>query len=84
MCIRDKPDPFFGGQRYNDVFTVSDRAIDTSWKWSPTTDADFAQVQDAFGAAIDGGGSLTGALADAQRSTVDNLRAKGLKARSAR
>ncbi|MFH8897794.1 ABC transporter substrate-binding protein [Streptomyces coeruleorubidus] len=80
----DKPDPFFGGQRYNDVFTVSDRAIDTSWKWSPTTDADFAQLQDAFGAAIDGEGSLTGALADAQNSTVDNLKAKGLTARSAR
>ncbi|GAA2422534.1 extracellular solute-binding protein [Streptomyces coeruleofuscus] len=80
----DKPDPFFGGQRYNDVFTVSDRSIDTSWKWSPTTDADFAQLQDAFGAAIAENGSLAGTLADAQKRTVDNLLAKGLKARSAR
>ncbi|GGL03978.1 sugar ABC transporter substrate-binding protein [Streptomyces flaveus] len=79
----DKPDPFFGGQRYNDVFTASDRAIDTSWKWSPTTDADFAQLGDAFGAAMAGDGTLASSLADAQKSTVDNLLAKGLKARSA-
>ncbi|MFI9169958.1 ABC transporter substrate-binding protein [Streptomyces lincolnensis] len=79
----DRPDPFFGGQRYNDVFTASDRAIDTSWKWSPTTDADFAQLGDAFGAALAGDGSLASSLAGAQRNTVDNLLAKGLKARSA-
>ncbi|MGX1561018.1 ABC transporter substrate-binding protein [Streptomyces sp. NPDC055506] len=80
----DKPDPFFGGQRYNDVFTASDRAIDTSWKWSPTTDADFSRLGDAFGAAMASDGTLASSLADAQRSSVDNLRAKGLKARSAR
>ncbi|MEV6589738.1 ABC transporter substrate-binding protein [Streptomyces acidicola] len=80
----DKPDPFFGGQRYNDVFTASDRAIDTSWKWSPTTDADFAHLQDAFGGAMAGQGTLASSLADAQKRTVDDLLAKGLKARSAR
>ncbi|WP_413103919.1 ABC transporter substrate-binding protein [Streptomyces sp. Inha503] len=80
----DRPDPFFGGQRYNDVFTASDRAIDTSWKWSPTTDADFAHLQNAFGAAMAGDGTLTSSLADAQKRTVDDLLAKGLKARNAR
>lgn len=79
----DKPDAFFGGQRYNDVFTASDRAIDTSWKRSPTTDADFAPLADAFGAAIAGGGSLAATLPGAEKNTVDNLPAKGLKARSA-
>lgn len=78
----DKPDPFFGGQRYNDVFTASDRAIDTSWKWSPTTDADFAHLGDAFGAVMAGEGTFASALADAQKRTVDDLLAKGLKARS--
>ncbi|RNG28848.1 extracellular solute-binding protein [Streptomyces botrytidirepellens] len=80
----DRPDPFFGGQRYNDVFIASDRAIDTSWKWSPTTDADFAHLGDAFGAAMAGDATLTSSLADAQKRTVDDLLAKGLKARSAR
>ncbi|WP_421107169.1 ABC transporter substrate-binding protein [Streptomyces sp. NEAU-S77] len=80
----DRPDPFFGGQRYNDVFIASDHAIDTSWKWSPTTDADFAHLGDAFGAAMAGDGTLTSSLADAQKRTVDDLLAKGLKARSAR
>ncbi|MGP4051838.1 hypothetical protein [Streptomyces sp. 2A115] len=52
-------------------------------QWSPTTDADFFRLGDSFGAAIAGDGTLASLLADAQKSTVDNLPAKGLKARSA-
>jgi multiple sugar transport system substrate-binding protein len=79
----DKPDPFFGRQRYNDVFAASDKAVNTSWKWSPTSDADFARLQDDFGAAVAGQGTLASSLGDAQRRAVDNLLAKGLKARNA-
>jgi len=80
----DKPDPFFGGQRYNDVFAASDRRVDTSWKWSPTTDQTFAHLMDAFGRAVAQRGSFVSALKDCQGRAVDDLRAKGLKVRSAR
>ncbi|MEU6423193.1 ABC transporter substrate-binding protein [Streptomyces spiralis] len=80
----DKPDPFFGGQRYNDVFAASDKAVDTSWKWSPTSDADFGHLQNNIGAAVAGQGGLVSSLADAQKRAVQDLLAKGLKARSAR
>lgn len=79
-----KPDPFFGGQVYNEVFQESDRGVDTSWQWSPTTTQSFAHIQDAMSRAIATGGTLVAALKEAQGMVVDDLQAKGLKARSAR
>lgn len=79
----DKPDPFFGGQRYNTVFAASDKHVDTSWKWPPTTDALYSHLTDALEKAASGHGTFTDALADVQARAVDDLLAKGLKARSA-
>ncbi|MFE0763215.1 ABC transporter substrate-binding protein [Streptomyces smyrnaeus] len=79
-----KPDPFFGGQVYNEVFQVSDRNVDTSWRFSPTTTQSYAHIQDNIGRVVAGHGTLQDALADAQTKFVDDLRAKGLDARSAR
>ncbi|GAA2079496.1 extracellular solute-binding protein [Streptomyces albiaxialis] len=79
-----KPDPFFGGQRYNEVFQVSDENVDTSWRFAPTTIQSYAHIQDNIGRAADGHGSVQEALRDAQGKFVDDLKAKGLKARSAR
>ncbi|WP_314174241.1 ABC transporter substrate-binding protein [Streptomyces winkii] len=78
-----KPDPFFGGQRYNEVFQASDEHVDTSWKWAPTTVQSFEHIKDAFGRASAGKGSLTDALRDVQIRVLDDLKAKGLKVRSA-
>ncbi|NLU72961.1 extracellular solute-binding protein [Streptomyces sp. HNM0575] len=78
-----KPDPFFGGQRYNEVFQDSDSHVDTSWKWAPTTIQSFEHIKDAFGRATAGDGSLVDAMNDVQGRVVDDLQAKGLKARSA-
>lgn len=80
----DKPDPFFGGQRYNRVFAASDRQVDKSWKWSPTSDQMIAHLHDAFGRAVAQDGTLVDALKDCQPRAVDDLLAKGLQARSAR
>ncbi|MEV6108884.1 extracellular solute-binding protein [Streptomyces sp. NPDC051940] len=79
-----KPDPFFGGQRYNDVFAEADQHIDTSWKWSPTHDQSQAHLADAFGRVASGKGTFAEALEDCQDRVVDDLKAKGLKVRSAR
>lgn len=78
-----KADPFFGGQRYNEVFQESDRHVDTSWKWAPTTIQSFEHIKDAFGRATAGHGTLVDALNDVQGRVLDDLQAKGLKARSA-
>jgi multiple sugar transport system substrate-binding protein len=78
-----KPDPFFGGQVYNEVFQVSDRNVDTSWRFSPTTLQSYAHIQDNIGRAAAGHGTIQDALKDAQTKFVDDLKAKGLDARSA-
>ncbi|MFI8854459.1 ABC transporter substrate-binding protein [Streptomyces sp. NPDC053499] len=80
----DKRDPFFGGQVYNEVFRTSDRNVDTSWRFAPTTTQSYAHIQDNIGRAVAGHGTLRQALADAQGMFVDDLQAKGLDARSAR
>ncbi|MGP3988849.1 ABC transporter substrate-binding protein [Streptomyces sp. 3N207] len=79
-----KPDPFFDGQVYNEVFQVSDRNVDTSWRFSPTTTQSYAHIQDNIGRVVAGHGTIGEALADAQTKFVDDLKAKGLDARSAR
>lgn len=78
-----KPDPFFGGQVYNEVFAESDANVDTSWEWAPTTTQSFTQIQDVIAQSVGTGGTLVDALKDAQPRVVDDLEAKGLKARSA-
>jgi multiple sugar transport system substrate-binding protein len=78
-----KPDPFFGGQVYNEVFAEADSQVDTSWQWAPTTTQSFARIQDAIGKAIATGGTLVGALKESQGQVIDDLLAKGLKARGA-
>ncbi|WP_181765642.1 ABC transporter substrate-binding protein [Streptomyces albidus (ex Kaewkla and Franco 2022)] len=78
-----KRDPFFGNQRYNEVFEESDGQIDTSWKWAPTNTQSFDHIKDAFGRAAAGRGTLVDALNDVQGRVLDDLAAKGLKARSA-
>lgn len=78
------PDPFFGGQVYNEVFQRSDRNVDTSWRFAPTTIQSYAHVQDNIGGVLAGHGTVREALADAETKFVDDLRAKGLRARSAR
>ena len=78
-----KPDPFFGDQRYNEVFQESDGNVDTSWKWAPTTSQSFEHIKDAMGRVAAGNGTLVEALSDIQGRFIDDCKAKGLKVRSA-
>jgi multiple sugar transport system substrate-binding protein len=75
----DRPSRFFGGQRYNKVFAASDKNIDVTWKWIPTIGATYQHLNDGFAAAVDGRGTFVAAVKRAQRLTVRDLRAKGLK-----
>ncbi|GGO80027.1 ABC transporter substrate-binding protein [Wenjunlia tyrosinilytica] len=75
----DRPDDFFGGQKYNSVFAGTEQGVNTSWRWGPMMDATFQHLGDELTAAINGKGSFADALARVQRRTVDDLKAKGLK-----
>jgi multiple sugar transport system substrate-binding protein len=78
--ILDRPNPFFGGQRYNEVFAAADKQIDDSWLWLPTTASTLDHLNASIAGAVNSRGRLIDALRTAQRQTVDDLRAKGLKA----
>ena len=78
----DKPDPFFGGQRYNDVFADADRHIDTRWRWIPTTVSLIDTLNSGFTGAVTGNGSFVATLGAAQSAAVRDMRRKGLQVRT--
>lgn len=75
----DRADPFFGGQRYNDVFAASDRHIDTRWRWIPTTMSLIDTLDAGFANAITSGGGFVDVVRDTQTATVRDIRRKGLQ-----
>ncbi|HEY3685869.1 MAG TPA: extracellular solute-binding protein [Streptosporangiaceae bacterium] len=76
----DHPDPFFGGQRYNDVFADADKHIDTGWRWIPTTMSLIDTLNTGFTNAITSPhGTFLGAVRTAQTTTVRDMRRKGLQ-----
>lgn len=79
----DKPSPFFGNEKYNEVFAKSDQLIDKSWKWIPTISDTYRHLGDAITAAIANKTPFTDAIATVQKQTVADLQAKGLKVATA-
>jgi multiple sugar transport system substrate-binding protein len=76
----DRADPFFGGQRYNDVFADADRHIDTRWRWIPTTMSLIDTLNTGFTNAVTSPrGSFLDAVRTAQTTTVRDMRRKGLQ-----
>lgn len=79
----DKPDAFLSGQNANKaVFTASDAAINTNWAWIPTTAATYSHLNDGFAAAVAGNGTFVDAVKAAQKATVADMKAKGLKVKA--
>jgi multiple sugar transport system substrate-binding protein len=74
----DKPYPFFGGQKINDVFVEADAAIDVNWGWIPTVSETYAHLNDGFQKAIQGEGSFVETVQEAQEQTVQDLEARDL------
>ena len=78
----DQPSPFFGNQKYNDVFAASDKHINESWGWIPTIDQAYQHLNDGFSAAANGNGSFVQTVRQAQAQVVADLKAAGLKVSS--
>lgn len=80
--VINQPEEFFGGQNVNsDVFAPADKSIDNDWGWIPTTSATYAHLNDGFAAALAGDGTLVDVVKSAQQAAIEDLEAKGLKAR---
>jgi multiple sugar transport system substrate-binding protein len=74
----DRADPFFGGQRYNEVFAEADQMVDTSWVWIPTWSQTAEHLVDGFKSAMSGDGTLADAVASANEQTLQDMEDAGL------
>jgi multiple sugar transport system substrate-binding protein len=65
---------FFGGQDVYAVFRQSYESVRTPWVWGPTTIQTFTAIQNGYTAKK----PIPDSLADAQKSTVADIKARGL------
>lgn len=75
----DRNADFYGGQDIGKVFSVMDQGVAKDWKWGPTTDGLYKRMQDGLTRALSGDGDLASVLGDTQRSTVEELKSKGME-----
>lgn len=69
---------FYGGEKIFDIFKDASGKVDTDFTWGPTMTDTYRYMSDGFTAALNGQGTLTGALKSAQTQSVDSLKAQGI------
>ena len=69
---------YFGGQQIFQVFVDANKAVDPTWAWGPMTTQTGESFDTAMQSAVDGTGTLSDGLAEAQANVVEALTAKGL------
>ncbi|HVK26222.1 MAG TPA: sugar ABC transporter substrate-binding protein [Actinokineospora sp.] len=68
---------FFGGQNVYDVFAESAKTVKPGWTWGPGMLSTFSTLKDGLGQ-LTSGRKLSDSITAANRSTVDELRKRGL------
>nr|WP_062341132.1 sugar ABC transporter substrate-binding protein [Herbidospora sakaeratensis] len=72
-----KEDPFFGGQKVQEVFLAAQQGVDPSFTWGPNMTTVFALFRDEFGASVNGDGTLSDALDRVQAKAAEDMRKQG-------
>jgi multiple sugar transport system substrate-binding protein len=75
---------YYGGQKIFDVFKQAASQINTSWTWGPTQDAADTSLQNALIAAVNGSGTLSGALTQAQTATINTMQSQAIPVEAAK
>lgn len=70
--------PFYGNQKIFDVFKEAAGQVDQDFTWGPTMTQTYTDLQDGFGKALNGNGTLEDALRTASQKTVDNLKQQSI------
>lgn len=76
--------PYYGGQKVFDVFKAAASQINTSWTWGPTQDAADTSLQNALIAAVNGSGTLSDALTQAQAATINTMQSQAIPVEAAK
>ena len=75
---------YYGGQKIFDVFKAAASQINTSWTWGPTQDAADTSLQNALIASVNGSGTLSDALAQAQAATINTMQSQAIPVEAAK
>lgn len=70
--------PFYGGQKVFDVFAQASPQVNTDFTWGPIMTDTYRFMSDGFSKALNGQGTLAGALDGAQTQTISSLKAASI------
>lgn len=73
----NSPQPFFGNQVINDVFSASSKQVNVNFQWGPSMQQVYNDMGDQFANAAVGKGTLSDGLNAVQQSTITYLKKQG-------
>jgi len=75
--VMNSPQPFFGNQVINEVFSSSAKQVNVNFQWGPSMQQVYNDMGDQFTNAVNGHGTLSDGLNAVQQSTVTYLKKQG-------
>ncbi len=76
------PQPFFGNQVINEVFSASSQHVNVNFQWGPSMEQVYNDMGDQFANAANGHGTLSDGLNAVQQSTITYLQKQGFSVTS--
>jgi len=73
----NSPQPFFGNQVINEVFSASAQQVNVNFQWGPTMEQVYNDMGDQFANAVNGHSTLSDGLNAVQQSTITYLQKQG-------
>src|SRR6266487_701541 len=73
----NSPQPFFGNQVINQVFSTSSKQVNVNFQWGPSMQQVYNDMGDQFANATNGHGTLSDGLNAVQQSTITYLKKQG-------
>jgi multiple sugar transport system substrate-binding protein len=73
----NSPQPFFGNQVINQVFSDSAKQVNVNFQWGPSMQQVYNDIGDNFANAVNGHGTLSDGLNAVQQSTITYLKKQG-------
>jgi len=73
----NSPQPFFGNQVINQIFSDSAKQVSVNFQWGPTMAQVYNDIGDQFTNAVNGHGTLSDGLNAVQQSTITYMKKQG-------
>ncbi|MFF4966173.1 ABC transporter substrate-binding protein [Streptomyces sp. NPDC001037] len=71
---------FYGGQNLYAIYSAAAKSIRTNWAWGPAMGATNTSLKDSFAKVANGSTTLPAAIKGAEKTTVAEMKNRGLKA----